>query len=174
METDLVLFIPAAQTAALYPLLEQAARGRARIVRDKPLPCLALATLRCLDIRMHGSGEHVRSPLVYPFVRTDRFSFDPPERAAHELSGPDWLVLGGNGEDLGNFVVQALDARIKDGQRPVLRVAPYADLQGPLPQEPRVGDTPFVFRKSSKNFNQPTWTKCVDQLLSMHIRPQLG
>ncbi len=167
METDLVLFIPAAQTAALYPLLEQAARGRARIVRDKPLPCLALATLRCLDIRMHGSGEHVRSPLVYPFVRTDRFSFDPPERAAHELSGPDWLVLGGNGEDLGNFVVQALDARIKDGQRPVLRVAPYADLQGPLPQEPRVGDTPFVFRKSSKNFNQPTWTKCVDQLLTL-------
>ncbi len=164
METELILFIPAAQTARLYPFLEGAAKGRAEILRDKPVPVLPLSALRCLNISMHGSGENVRTPMVYPFVRTDGFSFEPPARAPHELSGPDWLVLGDNGEDLGRFVAQALTARIKDGERPLLRVAPYASLRGPLPQEPQPGDTPFTFRKSSKNFNQPTWAKSMERL----------
>lgn len=167
MDSELVLFIPAAHTARLYPFLENAAKGRAEILRDKPVPCLPLAALRCLFITMHGSGEHVRTPLAYPFVRTDGFNFEPPLRAPHELSGPDWLVLGGNGEDLERLVAQALTARIEDGVRPLLRVAPYASLRGPLPQEPRPDDVPFTFRKSSKNFNQPTWAKSVERLLEL-------
>ena len=167
MDTELVLFIPAAQTAALYPFLEQAAEGRAELLRDKPVVNLPLSALRCLSISMHGSHEHVRLPLVYPFVRTDSFNFETPERAAHEIAGPDWLVLGGNGEDLQTFVTEALAARIKDNGQPTLRVVPYASLSGPLPQEARPEDTPFMFRKSGKNFNQPTWAKCVDQLLTL-------
>jgi len=167
METELVLFLPTTHTAALYPFLERAAHGRAKLVRDKPKPCLNLSALRCLMVSMHGSGEHVRTPMVYPFVRTDSFNFAPSKRAPHELSGPDWLVLGGNGEDLNAFVTQALTARLSDGERPLVRVVPYASLQGPLPQEPRSDDTPFVFRKNSNNFNQPTWTKCVGQLFTL-------
>ncbi|MHC1700890.1 MAG: trans-aconitate 2-methyltransferase [Humidesulfovibrio sp.] len=167
MKTELTVFIPAAQTAALYPFLEQAALGRAKILRDKVTPVLPLQTLRCLNISMHGSTEHVRTPLAYPFVRTDSFSFEPRERAPHELSGPDWLVLGGTGDGLSRCLAQALEARIRDGERPLLRVAPYAGLQGPLPQEPRAGDTPCTVRKSSKNFNQPTWAKSMDRLLTL-------
>jgi SAM-dependent methyltransferase len=167
MDSELTLFIPAAQTAALYPSLELASRGRARIFRDKPLPCLQLSDLRCLNISMHGSHDRVRTPLVFPFVRTDSFNFEPQKPAPQELSGPDWLVLGGKQRDLGHFLAQALEARIRDGERPLVRVVPYASLQGPLPQEPRDGDTPFSFRKSCENFNQPTWIKCVDALLTL-------
>lgn len=165
MDTMLNIFIPAAQTIALYPFLEQAALGRARIQRDRPVARLDLAALRCLSISMHGSGEHVRTPLVFPFVRTDSFNFAPQDRAAHALPGPDWLVLGGKGGDLARMLAQALAARIEDGERPVLRVVPYAGLKGPLPQNPVEGDTPFTFRKSSENFNQPAWRDCVDKLL---------
>lgn len=167
VHTELVVFVPAAHMARLFPVLEKAARGHAQVLRDKPVPCLPLAALRCLNISMHGSNEHVRTPLVYPFVRTDGFNFDPPERAPHEISGPDWLVLGGHEADLGNLAAQALAARIKDGERPLLRVAPYASLRGPLPQEPQPGDTPFTFRKSSKNFNQPGWAKNMERLLGL-------
>jgi SAM-dependent methyltransferase len=167
MDTELNLFLPAAQTAALYPFLELVARGRAKILRDKPLPRLPLSALRCLNISMHGSGEHVRTPLVFPFVRTDNFGFEPHERHPHELSGPDWLVLGCQKRHLGDVLAQALEARTKDGERLLVRVVPYASLQGPLPQEPRDDDTPFTFRKSSENFNQPTWVECVDKLLTL-------
>ncbi|MBU1041002.1 MAG: class I SAM-dependent methyltransferase [Proteobacteria bacterium] len=116
---------------------------------------------------MHGSGEHVRTPLVFPLVRTDSFNFAPQCRAVHTLPGPDWLVLGGKGDDLGRLVAQALKARRENGERPVLRVTPYASLTGPLPQEPAEGDTRFTFRKSSENFNQPAWQNSVEKLLAL-------
>ncbi|MDR3640284.1 MAG: class I SAM-dependent methyltransferase [Humidesulfovibrio sp.] len=163
-DTELVLFIPAAQTARLYPFLEAAAQGRAKILRDKALHSLDLSSLCCLNISMHGSGERVRTPMVYPFMRTERFNFETPKRAPHELSGPDWMVLGGNGEDLGRFVAQALTTRIKDGEQPTLRIRPYASLCGSLPQEPQPSDTPFIFRKSSKNTNHPVWIKNLQSL----------
>jgi len=167
LESELVMFMPAAHTAALYPFLERAAHGRARLLRDKPRPCLRLSDLRCLNLTLQGSGEHVRTPLVFPFVRTDNFNFEPQERAVHMVSGPDWLVLGGKGDDLEAFVAQALDARVRNGEQPKVRVVPYATLQGPLPQEPQEGDIAFTLRKSSKNFNQPTWMECVGKLLTL-------
>lgn len=164
METELVLFIPAAHTARLYPFIAEAAQGLAEVVRDMSIPCLPLHAMHCLNISMHGSVEHVRMPLVYPFVRTDGFNFDHSGQAPQDVSGPDWLVLGGDGEDLGRFLAEALKVRTMHGERPLVRVAPYASLKGPLPQEPGPGDAPFVFRKSPKNFNQPIWIKCVDRL----------
>lgn len=167
METELNIFIPAAQTASLYHLLEQAAHGLAKVQRARPVPCLRLSTLRCLFITMHGSGEHVRTPLTFPFVRTDSFNFAPQDRALHTLPGPDWLVLGGKADDLARMLAQALGARVKAGERVLLRVTPYAHLKGPLPQEREEGDTPFTFRKSSENFNQPAWLECVEKLLTL-------
>jgi SAM-dependent methyltransferase len=137
------------------------------MLRNRPIVCLDLAALRCLYISMHGSGEHVRTPLVFPLVRTDSFNFAPQDRAIHTLPGPDWLVLGGKGVDLGRLVAQALRARLENGERPVLRVTPYASLKGPLPQEPADGDTPFTFRKSGENFNQPAWLENAEKLLAL-------
>jgi len=56
---------------------------------------------------------------------------------------------------------------VQDGEEPTVRVVPYATLQGPLSQEPKEGDIAFTLRKSSKNFNQPTWMQCVDKLLTL-------
>lgn len=167
MQTELVLFIPAAHTAALYPFLERASHGRAKLLRDKPRPCLRLADLRCLNLALHGSVEHVRTPLVFPFVRTNNFNFEPQARAVHMVSGADWLVLGGKGDDLEAFVTEALEARVRDGEQPKVRVVPFATLQGPLSQEPKEGDISFILRKNPKNFNQPTWMECVDKLLTL-------
>lgn len=165
--SELVLYIPAAHTPQLYPFVARAAKGLARLVRERTVPRIRLADLRCLDIRMHGSLERVRLPLVYPLIRTDAPNFDQGAPGPHLLSGPDWLILGRNGYDLRLHLSAAIGARTRDGAPLVVRVVPFAHLEGPLPQEPRADDTPFIFRKGSENHNQPGWEKNRDKLLEL-------
>ncbi|MBI5519659.1 MAG: class I SAM-dependent methyltransferase [Desulfovibrio sp.] len=165
--SELVLYIPAAHTPRLYPFVARAAKGLAKPVRERTVPRIRLSDLRCLDVRMHGSLERVRMPLVYPFIRTDAPNFDQAMPGPHLLTGPDWLVLGRNGYDLQRQLSAALEARARRGEETTLRVVPFAHMEGPLPQEPNEHDTAFVFRKGSENHNQPGWEQNKDRLLEL-------
>lgn len=168
MAAELTLYIPAAHTALFHPALAAATDGLAEFVRDRPLPALDLATLRCLNLSLFGSLEHVRAPFAYPFLRPGGFNLERAEPGLHELPGVDWLVLGGDPQDLAGLAAQALKALPGAGQeRPVLRIRPFAGLDGRLPQAPRPGEPACAVRKSAVNFNQPTWLKTVARLMDL-------
>ncbi|MBF0481832.1 MAG: class I SAM-dependent methyltransferase [Desulfovibrionaceae bacterium] len=116
---------------------------------------------------MRGSGEHVRAPLVYPFVRLDDFNFQEGGRAAHLLPGIDWLVLGGDPEKLSRLALEAARALSTAGRPATVRVAPFVSIAGGLPQEREPGDTVFEFRKSAENFNQADWLQNAALLTSL-------
>lgn len=168
MAAELTLHIPAAHAALFLPALAAAAEGLAEVVRDRPLPVLDLAGLRCLNLSLFGSLEHVRTPFAYPFLRPGGFNLERPETALHELPGADWLALGGDPQELAGLAGQALRALQAGGQgRPVLRLRPFARLGGRLPQEPLPGEPACALRKSAVNFNQPTWLKTVARLMDL-------
>lgn len=163
---ELVIHIPVAQTARMLPWLAEAAQGRAEILRDSPAPVLALDSLRCLNITLFGSGEHVRAPVILPFLRMDGFNFAHAE-APRGLMDADWLVVGGNGQDLARLAAQTLDACLEAGRKPVLRMAPFARLGGALPQGENLEGPRIVLNKSWKNFNQAAWVKTMRRLMDL-------
>ena len=104
---------------------------------------------------------------MHPFTRTDVFNLKTPSPPLHLLSGLDWLVLGRPTETLGKLVRQALCSLRDQGLKPVLRVAPYASVCGPLPQSPHFTDIPVTLAKNFRNFNQPAWMASMRALLEL-------
>jgi len=163
LSEELTLYIPAAHVARFHNVLARL-EAVAGVVREKPLPLLDLADLRCFDVSLAGSLERARAPFCYPFLRNEGFNFERPETPVHRIPGVDWMALGGTPEDLARLAAEALRSL---GPDPTLRLRPYAALKGPLPQEPRQGDVPLLLRKSGKNFNQPGWVKNAARLMDL-------
>lgn len=164
MSHALRIFIPAARMEAVYPTLVQALGGGKALRIEKPLPLLKLSELRCLNFQLEGSGEHVRTPLVFPLVHTQQFNFDSGVPSPHLFKGVDWLILGNRQEDLVRYLEEV---RLGMGAGHGFCVVPYLALRGPLPQEAAQGEPRLQLRKNPSNFNQKTWATTCRQLMTL-------
>ncbi len=161
---DITMHVPAQSAAWLAETARRALAGGGTVRIGKTTPVLDIASLKCLNFSLAGSGEHVRCPLVVPLVNVRSFAFERSAVPPHLLPGVDWLVLGG-GEPCATLLHDV--ARHAGPGGAAITVRPFLSLRGPLPQQPAPGDVDFALAKSSANFNQPGWQKNHRRLMTL-------
>lgn len=164
MAKQIKLFVPQARVGSLYPALVRALGQPGLVHLARPLPLLRLDDLRCLVLRLHGSGEHVRAPMVFPLLQNKLFNSVQGLGKLHHALNIDWLLLGGQPEELATRLAEALEAL---GPGTTALLIPYAGLEGPLSQTPAEGEADLIATKNPLNFNQRTWAATCRQLLTL-------